>query len=645
MAAAVGLVVDDVVVMLEHLMRRLQEAHAEGAGAEPAALRAACPRGGRRRCYRGPDRLDLRHPGGLRAAGVFWGVSTGGFFKALAITMAAALVISLIFALMIVPLLSERWLRLKDVEQAAKSEKMMARLQGGYGWVMTRALGRPVLAVLAITAVVIVIGGFAYTQLGSGFLPKMDEGGFVLDYKAHPGSSLTDTDGLLRRTEAIIRTNPNVDSYSRRTGAQLGGGLTEADEGDFFVHLKSGPRKGIEEIMADIRQQIQAHVPGLDIETAQLMEDSIGDLTAVPQPIEIKIFGADPAAVRQAAQRIAPAIEKVKGVVEVQDGLRPTGDAIVFKVDEAAAEADGLDPAAISTQLQNEIEGAVATQIQLGQTQVGVRVWTPGSLRDRVEQLSALQLRATDGHAVPLSRVATVSIQGGQQQITRENLQPFVAVTARLENRDMGSTMKDVKKAVSALSLPGGVRYEYGGLYAQQQKSFSDLAVVFASALLLVVALLLYLFERISVVASILLVVLLAAGSVFVGLWLTNTELNISALMGLTMIVGIVTELAIFYFAEIDLAALQPDLVSRVAALMEAGWARLRPILMSAVIAILALSPLALGIGQGSGMQKAPGHRHSISGLIAGAPLVLILLPAAFLVLDRRRKPAPEGVA
>jgi multidrug efflux pump subunit AcrB len=383
---------------------------------------------------------------------------------------------------------------------------------------------------------------------------------------------------------------------------------------------------------------VQSKVPGLDIETAQLMEDAIGDLTAVPQPIEIELFGPDPAAVRQAAQQVAPAISKIRGVVEVVDGLRPTGDAVTFQINEASAELEGLDPQTIASALQTEIEGSVATQIQMGQSQVGIRVWTPGALRQRVEALSNIQLRSADGHAVPLERVAKVVVQGGQQQITRENLQPFVGVTARLENRDMGSAMVEVKKAVAGLSLPVGVRYEYGGLYAQQQQSFTDLAVVFASALLLVTLLLMFLFERISVVASIILVVLLCASAVFVGLWITGTELNISALMGLTMIVGIITELAIFYFAEIDLSTFSRDVAGRRRELLDAGHARLRPIAMSAIIAILALAPLALGIGEGAGMQK-PLAIAIISGLIVGAPLVLIALPAAFLLFERPRRP------
>ena len=627
LAAAVGLVVDDVVVMLEHVMRRLQEADtdADDQAGEKARAGMLLAAGEMARPLIGSSLSTVV----VFAPLAFLSGVTGGFFKALAVTMTAALLISLLFTLFIAPVLARAWLRRKDVESADRAHAMMHRLGDGYQRLVARTLARPALTAVIIAGVFLALGGAAFSQLGSGFMPKMDEGGFVLDYKAKPGAALTDTDRLLRQVEAIIRATPDVDSYSRRTGAQLGGGLTEADEGDFFIHLKHGKRRDVETVMAEIREKVQGQVPGLDIETAQLMEDLIGDLTAVPQPIEIKLFGPDTAALRQSAAMIAPAIGKIDGVVEVVDGLRVAGDAILVKVNRPAAALEGLDPDAVSRQMQNLVGGNVATQVQNGERLIGVRVTTPANLRDRLTSIAQLRLHAPDGHDLPLSRVATVTIEPGQQQITREDLQPFVGVTARLEHRDLGSAMQQVRKTIQGLSLPAGVRVEYGGLYAEQQKSFGDLALVFASALLLVSLLLLYLFEQWTVVASVLSVVLLAASAVFVGLWITGTELNISALMGLTMVVGIITELAIFYFAEVSLetSADRADLAA-------AGLARLRPILMSAVIAILALSPLALGLGEGAALQK-PLAIAIISGLIAGAPLVLLLLPAVYAALTR----------
>ena len=623
LAAAVGLVVDDVVVMLEHAMRRLE---ADPGAETRAGLLAASGEMARPLIGSSLSTIVVFVPLAF-ISGV-----TGGFFKALAVTMTAALAASLVFTLFVVPLLARWWVRNRDVEQARSARGLMDLIGGRYRWAVERVLARPGIAVAAIAAALLIIGGLAFTHLGSGFMPIMDEGGFVLDYKAHPGAALDETDRLLRQVEDIIRATPDVDSYSRRTGQQLGGGLTEADEGDFFIHLKRGQRRPVAEVMSELRQKVQAEVPGLDIETAQLMEDLIGDLTAVPQPIEIKLFGTDPKALETAAKQVAPAIGKVRGVVEVIDGLRVAGDSLVVRVDRGAAALEGLDPDAVAKQVSALMGEDASTQVQFGEQLINVRVMAPQDLRARVEAVAALRLHASDGHDLPLSRIAAVTIEPGQRQITREDLQPFVDVTGRLEGRDLGSAMKDVRAEIARTALPPGVRVEYGGLYAQQQASFADLAVVFIAALLLVTLLLLYLFERWAAAVSVLAVALLSSTAVFIGLFVTGTELNISALMGLTMVVGIVGELAIFYLAE-----LATEHSTDAAALTEAGLARLRPILMSAVIAILALTPLAFGLGEGAALEK-PLAIAIIAGLIAGAPLVLLVLPAIYALLGRLQR-------
>ncbi len=457
-------------------------------------------------------------------------------------------------------------------------------------------------------------------------MPVMDEGGFILDYKAKPGSALTDTDRLLRQVEKIIRSTPEVTSYSRRTGVQLGGGLTEADEGDFFIRLSSGRRRNIEEVMSEVRTKVEHDVPGLQIETAQLMEDLIGDLTAVPQPIEVKLFGDDPQQLQAAAAKVVEALPKIDGVVEVASGLRVAGDAIIIHVDRAAASLAGLDPDQVSKQVETEVGGTVATQVLRGEQVIDVRVRLPQDLRQRADALRSLTLRSADGRAVPLSAIAQITIQAGQRQITREDLAPFIPVTARLEGKDLGTGMADVQAAVAAIHLPSSVRVDYGGLYKQQKKSFRDLTTVFVAALLLSALLLTLLFETWAFTAAVISTVLLSTAAVFMGLWLTGTELDISALMGLTMVIGMLTELAIFYLAEL----VEEHGVSA-ATLLDAGRARLRPILMSALIAILALSPLALGIGRGSGLQR-PLATAIIFGLAIGAPLVVTMLPSLVLV-------------
>lgn len=630
MAAAVGLVVDDAVVMLEHMMRRMQESAAR----TPQALLEAAAEMGMPLLGSTSATIVVFLPLAF-ISGV-----TGGFFKALAITMVAALVVSLLFARFVIPLISAYWLREKDAESADKAGKLLDRFLSSYDSAGSRTFARPGRFVAIVGIVMAVLGYLAWVNVPSGFMPKMDEGGFVLDYKAQSGAALEDTDKLLRRVEKIITATPEVVSYSRRTGVQLGGGLTEADEGDYFIRLQGGSRRGIEEVMADIRGKIAADVPGLEVELIQLMEDLIGDLTAVPQPIEVKLFGDDTGSLEKAANSVGDAIGKVPGVVEVVDGLRVAGDAISIKIDPGSAAQLGLDPDNIATQLEGAIGGTTATQVRIGAQLIDVRVRAPENIRSTISQIENLPLIAPDGSAIRLAAVAEISVDSGQSQLTREDLAPFIAVTARLDGRDLGSAMTEVKSTVANLKLPASIRVDYGGLYAEQQKSFADLAMVFAAALLLSALLMTLLFERASWTASAIATVLLTASAVIMGLWLTGIELDISALMGLTMVVGMVAELIIFFLAEIDKS-------QRVSAKMlhEAGKKRLRPILMSALIAILTLSPLALGLSRGAGLQQ-PLATAIIFGLIAAVPLVLLFLPACLMLFEKKEigSNATEGV-
>ena len=623
MAAAVGLVVDDAVVMIEFLMRRLQEADRSK---ERVSILAAAREMGKPLLGSTMATIVVFVP-----LAFITGV-TGGFFQALAVTMVAALAVSLLYARFVLPIVAEHWLTLKDAEAADRGDFFIDMISVRYVKVAGRAFTRPGAVAGIAAAVMLTIGILSWTHLQSGFMPVMDEGGFILDYKAKSGAALSDTDRLLRQVEKIIQATPEVSSYSRRTGVQLGGGLTEADEGDFFIRLKGGSRRNIEEVMAEVREKVQGQVPGLEIETAQLMEDLIGDLTAVPQPIEVKLFGDDAKQLEDSAGKVAAAMGKIDGVVEVASGLRVAGDAVIIKVDRAAAAMAGLDPDLVAKQVETQIGGTVATQILAGEQVVDVRVRLPQDLRRRADELGALTVRAADGRSVALRAIASVSIEAGQRQVTREDLAPFIPVTARLEGKDLGTGMKEVRAAVAGLRLPAGVRVDYGGLYAQQQQSFTDLTTVFIAALLLSALLLTLMFETWAFTAAVITTVLLSTSAVFFGLWLTGTELDISALMGLTMVVGMITELAVFYLAE-----LVPGETVDAAALLHAGTARIRPIVMSALIAILTLAPLALGISRGSGLQK-PLATAIIFGLAIGAPLVLTLLPTLVLVFGRVRR-------
>ncbi|MBU6514020.1 MAG: efflux RND transporter permease subunit [Betaproteobacteria bacterium] len=621
MAAAVGLVIDDAIVMIEHIVRRMREG---GASSFHGRVMAAA--------------LEFTRPlTGSSAATLIIFVPlafltgvTGAFFKALSITMASALLVSFLVTWLAIPILCDRWLKPKDAEEKP-AHGAGAWLARHYHQTLTRVSDRP-WWLLAGLVPLVAAGAFAFTQVGSGFMPEMDEGGFSIDYRTPPGTSLTETDRLLREVEAIIRANPNVETYSRRTGVGLAGEFSAPNRGDFFIRLKAGDRPPSDVVMEQIRARIEREVPGVQIELFQLMEDLIGDLTAVPQPIQIKIFSDDPKVLEATARKTAAAVGKVSGVVDVKDGLNPAGDALEVRVRPDAATAEGMDPAAVSQAVSDMLEGNVPTEFQRGPQMIGVRVRVDGASTMTDTELSNLLLRAPDGHMFPVRRVADIVPVSGQPEITRDNLKRMVAVTARISGRDLGSTVGDVRNAIDAQQLmPAGVYYELGGLYQQQQIAFKGLMAVFGAAIALVFALLLFLYERFRIAIAVMAMPLLASGAVFVGLWMTGIELNISAMMGMTMIIGIVTEVAIFYVSEFQELVREQGMEPR-EALIEAGRNRLRPIAMTTIAAILALLPLAFALGQGSAMQQ-PLAIAIIAGLIVQLPLVLLVLPVLLRLL------------
>ncbi len=622
MAASVGLIIDDAIVMLEHIMRRLQGNEGEmPERVNNAAFEFMKPLAGS-----SASTLVIFVP-----LAFLTGV-TGAFFKALSLTMAAALFISFLITWLAIPLLADRFLRAKDAEPKPDS-RLIISLHKHYRRTLHILLERPILLLLGVLPLLL-IGFIAFKSVGSGFMPAMDEGGFVLDYRTEPGTALSETDRLLRQVEQILRATPDIASYSRRTGSGFGGGLVEANEGDFFIRLKPTDRRNADEVMDELRTRVEHDVPGLDVEMAQLMEDVIGDLTAVPQPVEIKIFSDNPEILTKAGRIVAEHIAKIDGVVDVKDGINPAGDALDIHIDAVKAAFEGMDADTITKHLNNILSGTVATQITSGVKIIGVRVWVPKSQRQSDTDVNNIQIRAPDGHFFPLQRIATVTAVTGQPQIQRENLKRMIAVTARISNRDLGSVIADINKMMSTSKLlPQGTYYVLGGLYEQQQIAFHGLIMVFITAAALVFLLLLYLYESFRVAFSILVTTLLAVSAVFIGLWITGTELNISAMMGMTMIIGMVTEVAIFYFSE------QQELwqsSSKENSLIDAGINRMRPIIMTTFAAILTLLPLAFAIGHGSEMQQ-PLAIAIISGLVVQLPLVLLLMPALFnLMLDHQ---------
>ncbi len=613
MAAAVALIIDDAIVMIEHIMRRLQE----GSAPIKERIQAAAAEFSKPLAASSAATIVTHIPLAFLS-----GVS-GSFFKALSLTIASVLTLSFLVAWLAVPLLAAQTLS-KSAQKPEEHSKLTLWVHEQYTRLMQLVLPRPWLVLVALA--LLLSGGFIAEQtVGSGFMPAMDEGGFILDYRAESGTSVTETDRLLQQVEDIIQQTPEVETYSRRTGLSLGGHITEANEGDFFIKLKPMPRRNLEDIMSDIRSQILGQVPGLEVEMAKLMEDMIGDLTAVPQPIEIKLYADNGELLTTVAENVAAAISKIPGVVDINSGVIPAGDALTVKILPEKAALAGLTSDEIKLALNAYLTGTMATQIQEGIKMLNVRVWLPEAERTTGTQLKNLSIRTATGQWVPLQRVAEISTEIGQPQIHRENLKRMVAVTARLEGRDLGSAIVDIEQTLrQADLLPAPIYYVLGGLYAEQQIAFKDMLAVFMAAVALVFLLLLMVYESFRVATAMIITTLSSMAAVYIGLWLTHTELNIMAIMGMTMVIGIVTEVAVFYYSEYEnLPAIDKQ---GIAGFSKAGNNRMRPIAMTTIAAIFALLPLALGIGTGAEMLQ-PLAIALIFGLVIQIPLVLVLLP------------------
>ena len=627
LAAAVGLVIDDAIVMIEHVARRA--GRAGGIAARGAVLAAA------------EEFLAPLAGSSLATLIVFVPLAflsgvTGAFFKALSITMASTLVASWLFSAFAVPVLA-RWLIDFDkwhdpVAGGGARESVLAR---AHGRLLDLVVARPAWLLVALIPFVLA-GAYAYAVVPTGFMPRMDEGGFVINYQARPGTSLAEGAREIRQVGDILRADPAVATWSTRLGAGLGGDLNEPYQGDIFVQLRPlGQRAPIWTVMDRIRRRIIDRVPGIDFDESQLMSDLLGDLVSQPEPIEIELHG-DPARLDETAKRVAAAIGRIPGVVGVQDGVVIAGDSIDIHVDPAKAAMFGFDPAAVERMVATALRGSVVTALPGQERFTGVRLELPRDAFAQTGDLLRLPLAAPSGALVPLGAIATLRTVSGRPEIDRDNLRQIVAVTGRISGGGISAAIASVRRVLARPGLlPPGMSYRLGGLYRQQQKAFIGLARVFVAAVLAEFVLLLFLYRSFVIAGAIVATALLSSLAVFIGLDLSGVALNITALMGMTMIVGLATEMAIFYISEFRSLAGYQD---RREALVVASRNRLRPIAMTTLAAILTLLPLALGIGQGSGMQQ-PLAIAVISGFVVAFPLVLFGLPALLRLVLRGPEP------
>jgi len=579
---------------------------------------------------------------------------TGVFFRALAITVGASLLTSLALALTWTPTLSQYFIRGTHAEAPPRSdltnnEKLMAaedaaitgrfrRVVDFYARWLRLALERPKwMAVFA--GLVIVVSILAFLALGTDLLPEMDEGGFIVDYLSPAGSSLQETNRMVSHVEQILRDTPEVESTSRRTGLELGlAAVTEANRGDIAVKLKRKRDRSGDEIISEIRAKVEQQEPGLEVEYVQVLQDMIGDLSNAPEPVQIKLFSPDAALLEQWAPKVGDAIHDVRGVVDVRNGIENTisGPATIFRVDPTVAARAGFTPEEVAVDASAVLEGEpAATPVIAQDIPYTIRVRYPDTHRTSLAAMSNTLLNSSTGHTATLGSLADIKELPGQTEIRRENLQRDVAVTARLEGRDLGSSIAAVQKVVDNLHIPSSIRVVYGGTYEEQRQSFHDLMLVLALAIVLVFVVLLFEFRTLAAPLAILSSAILSTSGVFLGLLITRTTFNIASFMGLIMVIGIVAKNGILLLdADQKYRALG---FSAHDAMIQAGRRRLRPILMTALAAAAGMLPLALAIGAGAQMLQ-PLAIAVIGGITISMALSLIITPAVHYYLSHAEK-------
>jgi CzcA family heavy metal efflux pump len=624
MAAAIGLIIDDAIVVVEQI-HRTHEEHPD----EPTSdlVQKAIH-------YLFPAMIGSS----LSTIVIFipfllmTGVA-GSYFKVLTNTMIITLVCSFFVTWIGLPVIYLLLSRKKKKQKQKKEQPHEVKKQN---WVSFFIL-RPYISLVIVAALIVSII-LILPRLQTGFLPEMDEGSIVLDYVSPPGTSLEETDRMLKEVEKIITATPEVQAYSRRTGTQMGFFITEPNNGDYLIQLKKKRGKTTNEVIEEMRQRIESTQPALRIDFGQVIGDMLGDLMASVQPVEIKIFGDNQQRLKELSQQAAELLSHVEGTADVFDGIVIAGPSISIQPNYDKLAQYGITPANLQYQLQTSLEGNVVGNIFEREQYSVVRLMYPDTRKLGSAGINNLQIFLPNGRLKPISELATVSINPGDAEIQRENLQSMGVVTSDLENRDLGSVMKDAQAAMAKLSLPRGYHIEYGGAYAEQQKSFDELLMILIAASLLVFSVILFLFRRIKVALLILLIAVLGISGSYLALWLTDTPLNVGSYTGLIMIVGIIGENSIFTYLQFR-ESLHDKSVDE--SIIYSISTRLRPKLMTALGAIIALMPLALGIGTGAQLHQ-PLAIAVIGGFVIALPLLLIVLPSMLRLVFRRHNQTPN---
>ncbi|MBN2686109.1 MAG: efflux RND transporter permease subunit [Pontiellaceae bacterium] len=558
----------------------------------------------------------------------------GVFFRSLAITMVVSLLTSLVLAVTLIPSLGAWVIRARPTSSEEPGGPLLRALVRGYERAVRGALGHRTLTV-GFCLLLVAAGVALYPRLGSEFLPPMDEGGFVIDYVAPPGTSLEETNHELMKAEEILVSIPEVESYSRRTGARLALAVAEPHTGDFLVKLKPDHQRSTEEVMSELRQKFNTVAPRIEWEFPTVLGDLIGDLAWAPDPIEIRLFSTDVDFLKRKAPQVEEMIQSIPGIVDTFNGLVYTGNDISFRIRPDDARRYGMNTTDVAAALKAAMIGTPSTSILEGDRVVDIRITADLPENATMEELTELPLRTPDGEIVKLSQVADLVIEPGQIELHRDNMKQSVSVTARLEGRDMGSAVRDILNRLKQdPELPPG-SYQIGGLYLQQQEAFRNLLTVLFMAIVLVFTVLLFEFRNFAAPISIMLGALLALFGTVAALLMTGITLNIVSFLGAIIGIGIVAKNGILMLDMVDHLVAEGQSLTE--ALIHSGRRRLRPVLMTSLTTLLGMLPITYGMGSGADMLR-PLAVAVMGALTISVLLSLIAMPVFYHLLVSIRR-------
>ncbi len=617
-AAAIGLIIDDAIIVLEQIHRTYEE-YPERKPKEliGKAINFLFPS----MVSSSLSTIVILIPFELMS-----GVA-GAYFKILTETMIITLICSFIVTWLGLPVIYLLFSRNKELAKTSQVN------QNNNHWWIGFFINKPYISASLVLLLILSII-FIMPKLQTGFLPEMDEGSIVLDYNTPPGTSLEETDRILNEVDKIIEKIPEVKTYSRRTGTQMGFFITEANRGDYLIELYKKRNRTTLEVSDDIRSKIESALPALTADFGQVITDMLGDLMSSVQPVEIKIFGDDHDKLKSLSKQVADSLTSVKGTADVFDGIVIAGPMLKIIPKEDKLKQFGLNPSDLQVQTETYLAGIVVGSIPEKEQLTDIRMIFPQNNQTPVEKIKQAKICDASGNYLPLNTYADITIQSGVSEITRENLQTIGVVTARLNNRDLGSVMKDIRHKLTKINLPSSYQIVYGGSYAGQQQSFAELLIILIAGGLLVFTVVLFMFKSLKLSLMVILISVTGISGSVLALFLTHTPLNVGSYTGLIMIIGIIGENSIFTIQRF-LFELKNTTVNK--ALELAISARLRPNLMTVLGAIVALAPLASGIGTGAQMHQ-PLAIAVIGGFIVALPLLLVVLPALLRLIIKDAK-------